>query len=453
MNYKKSVYNVEIDNLGDKGILLYNTFTGIFGIMDNETQKIYNNIEDTVIEDITDEKLSKNVDIMIRSGYVIPWEVDELLLLKHQRENSRYNRQVLSFTIAPTMNCNMCCPYCYEDKSNLYMSEEVQERLVEFAKVHLNNNRNLKTLHVTWYGGEPLLAKGIIYNLSKKFIDLCEEKEVTYTASIITNGVLLDVDTSVRLVNECKVLSAQITIDGMKDTHNKRRILISGKDSFGTIVNNIDNCHKGLQITIRVNVDRENLEDIEHLNKFFVEEKGWGKNPAFYYAPVGKFNESCDVEETECLQGSEFASISFDYQRINYNNNPEVEKQRFFPRSRKTTFCAAESLENYVIDPEGYIYNCYHDVGKKEARTGDLRMNLQATEKYLKWLLLDLHEKCEKCEYLPLCQGGCGVHRLNGEEPQCVFTYYNYKDTLKLAYEDYLREKNALVSSPNMVKL
>jgi len=74
-------------------------------------------------------------------------------------------------------------------------------------------------------------------------------------------------------------------------------------------------------------------------------------------------------------------------------------------------------------------------------------MNLLPTEKYLKWLLLDLHEKCEECEYLPLCQGGCGVHRLKGGEPQCILTYYKYKDTLKLAYKDYLLQKNALVGS------
>lgn len=442
MSYKKSVYNVEVENLGEKGLLLYNTFTGIFGIMDIKTQSVFNNIEDTMIEDIADEDLAKNVDIMIKSGYIIPSELDELSIVKFQRASYRYNRQAISLTIAPTMNCNMCCPYCYENKGNIPMSKEIQERLIEFLKLQLENNKNLKMLYIAWYGGEPLLEKDIIYYLSKKFIELCEENDIAYEASIVTNGVLLDADTSVRLVNECKISTAQITIDGMKEIHNQRRIMRNGRDSFNTIINNIDNCDKGLQIGIRVNVDRENLKELEPLTKFFLEEKGWGENPMFYFAPVGKFNESCDIEEEICIPGREFASISNEYQQLNYKINPEVAKQSFFPQNKKSTFCAAEALLNYVIDPEGYFYNCWHDVGRKESRTGDIRTPLLPTEKYLKWVLLDLHEKCEKCEYLPLCQGGCGVHRLDGGEPQCTYAYYNYKDTLKLAYEDYILQKS-----------
>ena len=48
MGHKKSRYNVEIDRLDDGGILIYNTYSGIFGIMDVKTQAMYNDIENIV---------------------------------------------------------------------------------------------------------------------------------------------------------------------------------------------------------------------------------------------------------------------------------------------------------------------------------------------------------------------------------------------------------------------
>ena len=97
---------------------------------------------------------------------------------------------------------------------------------------------------------------------------------------------------------------------------------------------------------------------------------------------------------------------------------------------------------NYVIDPEGYYSNCYVTVGVKEARTGHISKPFLITPEYGKWLLTDIPKECEQCEYLPMCMGGYGIHRLrDGGSPKCFRTYYTYKDMLKLAYEDYITQK------------
>ena len=441
MKYKKSIYNVEIDKLEDGKKLMYNTYNGNYGIMDIETQNIYNNLENTDILNIEDIKIKKNLNIMKSRGYIIPTEIDELSLVKLQRETYRYNSQVLTLTVAPTMDCNMACPYCYENRNKLVMSKETQKNLIQFVRAHFDRYPEIKIFGVAWYGGEPLMQKEVIFNLSEKFIEICKEKGIDYSASITTNGVFLDTETSRHLVEKCGIVTAQVTIDGMRNTHNKRRLLINGEDSFDIIINNIENCDKRLRIGIRVNVDRENFEEVETLTKFFIGEKGWVQNPSFYFAPVEDFNASCDKDGTTCMIASEFANTNNKYLRINYELNRQSAVRNFYPRSKKSTFCAAESLLSYVIDPEGYYYNCWHHIGNPEFKTGDIKMPFVPTEKYLKWLLLGLDEKCEKCEYLPLCQGGCGVHRLNGEA-KCFHTYYGYKETLKLAYEDYKLQKS-----------
>ena len=133
MDYKKSNYNVEIETLEDGRKLIYNTYTGIFGIMDDKTQSIFNDIENiNVSTGDTDDKVSKTIDIMTRAGYIINADKDELATIRIERARNRHRGSSLNLTIAPTMDCNMCCPYCYENKSQAVMTDETPRAINHF---------------------------------------------------------------------------------------------------------------------------------------------------------------------------------------------------------------------------------------------------------------------------------------------------------------------------------
>jgi len=442
MKCKKSIFNTTVDELEDGRKLIYNTYSGVYGIMDKKTQAVYEGIEDFISEGVLDKEILKSVDIMQKAGYIVDVMKDELATLKTERAIIRYRSSTLGLTIAPTMDCNMCCPYCYEENRNIVMNEEIQEALVCFLKDKLNADSNLTNVNIVWFGGEPLMQKEIIYSLSQKIIDLCKESDIRYSAGIITNGILMDKETARRLVEDCKVTRAQITIDGMKELHNKRRILISGEDSFEIITKNIEACKDIIPIYIRVNVDRENASEIETLTKYFLEEKGWADRPSFYLSPVELNNSTCDIANAACLQGEEFGEMDIACVKANYAANRELVANTFFPR-RRPMFCGGEGTFSYVIDPDGDFYNCYRQMGKKECSTGHISKSFLITTEYGKWLHADVPEKCEKCEYLPMCMGGCGLWRIpNGGEAKCFHTAFTYKEILKLAYQDYLLQKS-----------
>ena len=442
MNFKRSIYNVEIEELQDGKRLVYNTYSGAYGIMDEKTQIMYNNIDNIDVYEVFDEENLSKLKIMANSGYIVPSEKDELSVVKLERAMSRYNRDTLGITITPTMDCNMRCPYCYENRSEMVMSRETQEKLIEFVKVHFDTKPNIKQLSTTWYGGEPLLQKEMMFDLSQKLISLCEEKDIKYFSGMTTNGVLLDLETSKKLAKDCKISNVQITIDGMREVHNKRRILINGEDSYGIIMKNIEDCKEIMSIAVRINVDKENADGIEALVRCFIEEKKWAQNPQFYFAPVDKYNESCGIEKSSCLQGEEFARFVDKHKRISYDLNRDDVAKGFFP-SRKSIFCSAETVFNYVIDPEGYLYTCWHYVNVKDRSIGHISKPFVINKEYSKWLLSDLPIECEKCTYLPMCQGGCGDFRISEDkEPQCFHAAYSYKDNLRLAYEDYISQKS-----------
>ncbi len=93
------------------------------------------------------------------------------------------------------------------------MTAEVQDDVIALAERMLDAAQK-KTLHVTWFGGEPLLAADVIEALSGRMMALCEAKGAEYSAGIITNGYLLTLENE-DLLARCKVKSAQITLDGV----------------------------------------------------------------------------------------------------------------------------------------------------------------------------------------------------------------------------------------------
>ena len=69
-----------------------------------------------------------------------------------------------------------------------------------------------------------------------------------------------------------KVTDFQITIDGIKETHDNSRYTKKGKPTFDIILENIINCvnnpiyeKEKVNITIRVNVHKNNYNDVEKL--------------------------------------------------------------------------------------------------------------------------------------------------------------------------------------------
>lgn len=442
MKHKRSKYNILIAELPDNSLLVYNTYSGLFGKMDEQTRAIYENIEEIDI-DLLEGEPKKNADIMLHAGYIVDNELDEVSLVLLQRNIARHNTDALGFTIAPTVDCNMCCHYCYEKKHANYMSEKTQRDVVSFITAHFDAFPNAKALSITWYGGEPLLHKEAIYYISEKLIAICSERNITYNAIMITNGTLLDKETSYKLSADCKVSMAQVTVDGLGEYHNRKRILKSGKDSYSIIMRNLEAAKEYLNIAVRVNVDRQNAHQLEEFARVFFFEYGWKDNPRLYYAPVENYENSCITDET-CLQLPEFAKLNAEMTRVLYSLNSEATRRDLYPR-RHTVHCAAERSYGYVIDPEGDLYKCWLDVGDKSFKCGNIHKPFLVTEEYARWVLSVIPEKCHECEYLPICCGGCAMHRVrNGVEPHCSHTLYSYKEKLKLAYEDYVTQKTLI---------
>src|SRR5699024_2138720 len=311
---------------------------------------------------------------------------------------------------------------------------ELQDRILELLE---SQKDLLKSFSVTWYGGEPLLAFDVIENLSNKFIDICRKNNIEYTASMVTNGYLLNREICKKLVSDLKVNVIQITIDGMAETHDKTRILHNKNGTFEQIIENLKDSIDLLEgiVTIRTNVNKENYLDAHRLNDFLQKEKLLGKIN-HYFENVRPVEDN--YSDNLCFSEEEFDSIN-----ELYNKTCRIEHK--YPQL-KSTYCTADNMVSMVISSDGDIYKCWHDVGVKEKRIGNILVNNNYFDemKYLRnkyrYTMYDptIDEECKDCNILPICMGGCPEERLNANE-RCISFKYNLKDKL-LRFLQYMEE-------------
>src|SRR5262249_9505862 len=159
----------------------------------------------------------------------------------------------LTLTIAPTMACNFACGYCFQglNKPAKKMDPDVQNAIVSFVKA----KKDLKSLGIVWYGGEPLMGKDSIFRLSDLLISYCDKNNINYSAGMVSNAWFLNGEMAAQLYTR-RVRWVQVTIDGDRETHDRMRPLTSGHGTFDRLLDNIGEAldQTAISINVRVNV-------------------------------------------------------------------------------------------------------------------------------------------------------------------------------------------------------
>ena len=342
---------------------------------------------------------------------------DERAALETMGRAACASPHAIGFTICPTMGCNFDCPYCFEDHFAGKMSAEVQDDVVALAGRMLDAS-DAKDIHVTWFGGEPLLGPDIIEGLSGRLMELAKERGGDYTAGIITNGYLLTQEI-VDLLERCKVNSVQVTIDGLGATHDATRYLRGGGPTFDRIVANLRDLKLPFRVNVRHNVHEGNMHEVDELKEFIeklAEESG---NDIFYYPAPVTGSDTADErgKQVGLLCSSDASEISV-----------RQEAGRF--SMGRGHYCGAHSIWSVGVDDRGNLQKCWEAVDKPQISFGtahdwdpanplETASNPDNLTMYLNTACPLPDEECRECVWLPTCVGGCPHRRLFGER-QCI---------------------------------
>mgnify|MGYP001266359589 CR=1 FL=1 len=411
------------------GPLLYNSYSNIFISLTEEDHEI-------IIKSIKDNDMSNfnkrpNLAInFLRSKVLIEDHVDQIKELRLRQEITKFSNLPLSLTIAPTTECNFECTYCYEEsRLPIYMEDKTEDALIDFIKSY----GKIPYLYITWYGGEPLMAFDRIESITKRILD----EKIPLYASIVTNGYLLDKNIISKL-KQNRIRKIQITVDGLEKQHNTTRPLIGGGDTFNKILQNIDTLLKDWdgKLSIRVNISKNNDKDYHKIYKFLHDNYKDYDNFHVYPGIVQNVNACSSV-----------GSCAFDRDHmsnflIDQYQKHKIKDVQLFP-TYNSGVCIANNLRGYVLGPEGNLFKCWNDIGRKEMIVGNIfkrtGWNNTLLAEYMCGLSPFEDDDCKKCKLLPICMGGClsvALKHKNGQKniDKCSFFKGRIKEFLEITY-------------------
>lgn len=162
------------------------------------------------------------------------------------------------------------------------------------------------------------------------------------------------------------------------------------------------------------------------------------------FGQITPYTDICRSVSDTCYMTKEYADIVLKLQKNLNDRGFKVLGYPYYP-GIKMNYCCADHLTSFVVDPEGYMYKCWNEVGSKEFAVGNIitsKVNNPTDEmismrnEYMTWSPFE-HEECVNCEMLPMCMGGCPNAGIKEGKPVCEKWKYNLEDVLSYTHEDY----------------
>jgi uncharacterized protein len=442
MNLKLSKYIVHtsVINPDDKETLqdriiyssVLNTSTRI---KDSIFQKLitgaFNQVEPSIIEQL----IGRNV--------LVSADKDEFTAILSENKAAE---DKLSLVINTSGNCQLGCTYCGQKHIDKEIDSVIIEKLLEYAEDKLKSRSHTK-FDVVWDGGEALLGFQNLFKISQANIKLANRYDVPYSAMLITNGVNLTKDVFETLFFECNVKAYQVSIDGDKEAHDKKRSTKQGQPTFDIIFENIKSIIDGVPFTpgdgiifqIKVNVDKVNGDGdgiIDLIDRFAI--NNMQNRVTFKFAPVANYaaNKS---RNSSGYETAEFAELEVEYE---FHALQKGFTLNLLP-NRTLEPCFAVRKHSAAIDIFGNMFSCYalpytEHILSEQNKIGNLlsdKNTFKQQTKFGNWFN-ELEEKkgvCFDCNLFPVCGGGCRLQWEDGEIG-CPSIKYNIEDRLVLNY-------------------
>jgi uncharacterized protein len=357
-----------------------------------------------------------------RNGFLVDRDEDEVALIRERYWAARGNAPVV-LLITTTMDCNLGCYYCYESRSPDALLIGDVEGVVDIARERLGRQAK-RSLHVDWYGGEPMMNLEFLEQASVALQSFCAEEGIAYHASAISNGTHWPADVG-PFVARHKIREVQISFDGLKRNHDRRRRFRSGRrpsedaSSFDLAADLVDELLRHTRVDVRFNADPGNADDLAGFIDFAAA-RGWFTAPfpcVFMVARLAAYSERSAFMRRRELSDEEYeALLEVARTKLPADAQDAQDVAAGFPLP-KTSVCGALAPDSTVIGSDGLEYRCGLQVGETQravGRFGEQREGETFADGEW-WQQFDptLAETCSVCSFLPLCWGGCPKRHLD----------------------------------------
>lgn len=334
------------------------------------------------------------------------------------------DRQVSSYIVKLTGDCNLGCSYCYHfggvsRVTDTRMNPDLIDQIIEQAA------SGAKDVQFIWHGGEPLLA-GL--NTFERILQTQRRIHLSYGVNfrnaIQTNATLIN-DQWVDLFRRAD-FDIGVSLDGPEWLHNKSRIYLSAKGSYAQTIRGVNLLQqKGVRFGTLAVVTKESLGHARELFDFFISH---GITNFDFLTCVEVDKASIDSKARKLKRGSlakgDFAAFMKDIFDIWIERDDPSIRIRYLDNVLAGLFGGEPSLckfkgnchEFVTVMSTGHVLPCDNFVGYQELTFGNLNdrplseiLDGVKRRKFIASVSTKRRE-CKTCEYLLNCGGGCNKY-------------------------------------------
>ena len=415
--------------------MIVSTFIQIYG--DRVWNALNKEFVNLSYEDIEFIRKYKNIPIdvtipnsLINLGIITTIEEEKALIekLKLLTRDSQFQSLYL---IASTA-CNLDCDYCFyrssasdslKHRQNMDFSI-AKKALLDFKKIVESNIKGKDYWQqVTFYGGEPLINKNLLY------------QAIPYTRELFDKNTNLVINTNATLLSKDDIslfrdnaVEVQVSLDGDRKKHDLHRKTQIGEPTYDIVINNIKKLlDSGVKVLPMITATDDNIDNFAERLYKIVTELGID-DYAVNILITNSFGISDEYTEKlayEMLKSyQQFGTIASDYAFVDL-----YEKLLGTDKTIAKSSCG--SSRKITVFPDGKVYACQAIEKVHQNYMQTINDDYLSSQNWKCWRSRSRFDnpECLSCSSVISCGGGCatGSYNINGsiydiDKNNCEYT-------------------------------
>lgn len=319
--------------------------------------------------------------------------------------------------------CNLGCRYCYawrngSNQLSTLMPWDTAKQSIDYL---VERSAHRTELHITFFGGEPLLNWEILVRAVDYAKLRGRETGKTFVFEVITNGTLLTEERANFLADNNFIL--MVSIDGWKEMHDYNRPTLGEPSTYETIVKNalyVNNLYKsrGMRpIKIRANLThkfQDYFSVFQHLRSIGFERVAVAPIEPL---PHGDQSPSAMTEDDMDRHAEIFQEKALEILHKIGGKDEITEMEREIisdyagdrnPQGLKGLICGV-GRNTSCVDHKGNIYPCHRYEGMSAFVIGNVYTghDEEKTMRYYRMVNGNATDRCHSCWIRDYCAGGC----------------------------------------------
>ena len=333
-----------------------------------------------------------------------------------------------ALSLAVAQKCNLGCTYCYAAQGDFGGTPKDMplETALRSVQLLIDGAEPGARVNLAFLGGEPLTNRAVLRAATEHAVALAQPRGIRVTFSITTNGTLLTEDDADFF--ERHGFAVTISLDGLRDVHDRQRPFRSGAGSFDRIIDRVRPllaAQRKMQVSVRGTVTPGNIHLRDSLEYFLgLNFHSVGFSPVLHASTRSAEMSARDLDDfleamVEC--GLEFERRVIRGERYAFMNI--VNALREIHRGTHRPYPCGAGAGYLGVSADGDLAACHRFVGDEKGRMGNLAVGIDRAAQNAWLAQRHVHNQlpCHDCWARYLCGGGCHHEVISRGRPACDY--------------------------------